>query len=133
MAWVLASYVDNPAKVYDFPGFFMDIAKISGTLLGFTITGLSIMVAFSGAAIINNLKKTGHFSDLTNALYIAATGFLISMITSIVSYFYMNMYFWVANMAVFVFSVRALIGAGRKFYLVIMLLGKPSGDPKYLD
>ncbi len=116
------------------PSFFANIATLSATLLGFTITWLSILIAFAfnGDNFINNLKITGHFKNLSENIYLTGCGFFTSMIAGLVSMFTTNYLWWLFTLAAFISSLICLFNAGRKFYQVIKRVGKPTGNPSRL-
>ncbi len=129
----ITEVIVSPIAGMPAPSFFADIAKLSGTLLGFTITGLSILVAFSHADIINELKKTGHFKNLSENIYLTGFGFFASMIAGLISIFTTNYLWWLFTLTAFIFSLVCLFNAGRKFYQVIKLIGVPKGNLDKLE
>lgn len=89
------------------------IATISGALLGFVITGVSILIAFSESDRLRLLKKTKQFRNIFNvyfrAIYYLAITTIISVLGIIID----------SNLTVFIFyillisSVVSLFGLYR--------------------
>ena len=117
----------------DMPQFFLAFTALSGTLLGFVITGLSIFIAFGDRKLINNMKKTGHYSDLLQNFYITGFFLFFSMVLSLVCFFWKEIWIWKINFSIFGLSLGALIITGRRFYAVISIISKPEGNPNVLD
>ena len=112
--------------------FFLAFAGLSGTLLGFVISGLSIMMAISGRKTINNMIKTGHYKVLMKNLWWTGVFFFLSMLCAIASFFWSNVYVWKFNFTLFVISIMTLVVAGYRFSKIISLI-KPEGNPNVLD
>lgn len=48
------------------------LVALAGTLVGFTLTALSLLIGISDRAFIQNLRQTGHFANLVRQLFRAA-------------------------------------------------------------
>ena len=63
------------------------LASLSGTLLGFTVTSMSITMAISDRPFVVNLRKTGHYKNLVDHLFHTAGILLIAMVLALVGLF----------------------------------------------
>ncbi len=113
--------------------FFVGVFTLAGTLLGFVVSSVSILAAFSNNIIANNLKKTGHFSSLLNSFYWTGCGFFVSMVVGFISFFLDERYFWNLSVGVLAISFLGLFITGRRFKMVIKAVSKPQGNPNRLD
>lgn len=58
---------------------------LSGTLLGFLITSLSILLAISDRKFIQSIRKSGHINNLVNQVFLVALILILSIAMSIFS------------------------------------------------
>lgn len=69
----------------------IDLAKmmigIWGTLLGFLISSLSVLLALTGGEHLNNLKETGHFRTILACYIFSCIHLLIAIVVFIVVIF----------------------------------------------
>lgn len=117
-AWHMISAMEKNA-IHDIA---ISFSTTAGTLLGFTITALSILVAVSDRRLVSNLIATGHYNRLWRELYFTSIGYLIALCLSIVCLFLRaeNLDIGVSfAAAAMTFSTILLISAGHKFYLVM--------------
>ena len=113
--------------------FFLAFAGLSGTLLGFVISSMSILMALRGHKTVNNLAKTGHYSNLLEILFWTGMLFFLSMLCAIVSFFWSNVYVWKFNFTLFVGSAILLMIAGTRFWKIISIIKPDEGNPHTLD
>jgi len=113
--------------------FFIGLASLSGILMGFTISSLSILAAFRDHKLVNNLKKTGHYSELLKNFYWTGVAFFFSMILALACFFWQQPYFWKVGITSFLISLYFLSVAAQRFRLVLNQISKPEGDPNILD
>jgi len=91
------------------------VATISGTLVGFVITGVSILVAFSESDKLRLLKKTKQFKNIFRvyfrALYYLAITTLISILGIVMDSNFIIPLFWllVISSAISVFGLYRCI------------------------
>ena len=117
----------------EMPRFFLAFAGLSGTLMGFVITSMSILVGLRGNKIIDNLTKTGHYPELLENFFWTGVCFFLSMICSIISSFWDNLFLWKFNFMLFIISVIGLVITGNRFRKVMSVINKPSGNPDVLN
>ena len=117
----------------EMPRFFLAFAGLSGTLMGFVITSMSILIGLRGNKIIDNLTKTEHYQELLGNFFWTGVFFFLSMICSIVSSFWDNLFLWKLNFMLFIVSVMELVITGNRFRKVMSVINKPSGNPDALN
>ena len=66
---------------------FKTMLSIWGTLLGFLITAISILMAFGEGKFINILKSTGHFKTILLSYIICCLHLLVAVILAVVCVF----------------------------------------------
>lgn len=100
-------------------------AAVAGTLMGFLIAALSILTSLTGKALIENMKKTGHWEHLLHRIYAAAAVFLVILALSLVSLFISGqMMHWIMVIAssLMVLALWFLVSTGRTLHLVLKLV-----------
>lgn len=100
-------------------------ASIAGTLLGFVIAALSILVAVVNRSLVVRLKKTGHYDSLLSELYYTAGLLLLTTVSSMITIFLQSgwMIHWMAASTAFMTAaVMCFVESGRKFSLVMRYL-----------
>ena len=60
--------------------FYSILATISGTLLGFVITGVAILLAFPSSERLNQLRKSKHYKEIYKAYFSAIKFLAITLI-----------------------------------------------------
>ena len=113
--------------------FFLALAGLSGTLMGFVISSMSLLIGLSSNRVINNLKKTGHYSKIMSNFLGTGVFFFLSMIFSIISSFWNNLYLWKIDFMLFSASIILLIITGNRFRKMLSVVNRPEGDPEGLD
>lgn len=106
-------------------GVATTLSGLSGTLLGFLVAALSVLVAVSDKPLIRNMRKTGHFTVLLKNLFGAAVAFLLTLIFAGASLFLELPLLHFATIITTVLLVNALyffVIAGRRFYKVMMFV-----------
>lgn len=101
------------------------LASLSGTLLGFTVTSMSITMAISDRPFVVNLRKTGHYKNLVDHLFHTAGILLIAMVLALVGLFITDEWRYIfpgLAVGVFVLAVLSFLSVGRKFKMVITRL-----------
>ena len=117
----------------EMPRFFLAFAGLSGTLMGFVITSMSILIGLRGNQIIDKLTKTEHYQELLGNFFLTGVFFFLSMICSIVSSFWDNLFLWKLNFMLFIVSVMELVITGNRFRKVMSVINRPSGNPDALN
>ena len=98
------------------------LATISATLVGFAITALSIMLTVGDRRFISNLRKTGHFKNLTDHLLRASSILFFAGVVALVGMFLdgqLRVGCASLSAGVFALGLLSFAGAGRKFSMVI--------------
>lgn len=98
---------------------------VSGTLLGFAIAALSILMAIHDSTLLRNLAKTGHRDILFHELFLTASAFLIALLISVFGLFFppnWKAYALGASAAALVMALMLLLSSGRKFYKVLKFI-----------
>ena len=113
--------------------FFLALAGLSGTLMGFVISSMSLLIGLSSNRVINNLKKTGHYPVLMRNFFGTGVSFFLSMIFSVISSFLNNLYLWKFDFMLFSASIILLVITGDRFRKVMSVVNQPEGDPEGLD
>lgn len=79
----ICAYLVSESAIYradeDLTAIAGTFASVAGTLLGFTIAALSILLAVSEKQLIVNLRKIGHYDAILHDLYFTAAGYLTAM------------------------------------------------------
>lgn len=113
--------------------FFALVATIAGTLLGFAMTSLAILVSVSDSKLLNNMKKVGLYEMLVRGIYSAGAALFLTMLASVALFFYANSISVAIVVFLFVFALTRLWSVGRKFFIVLEALGEPKGDKRNID
>ena len=113
--------------------FFALIATIAGTLLGFAMTSLAILVSVSDSKLLNSVKKVGLYETLVRGIYAAATSLFLTLAASVALFFYANNFSMTIVIFLFALSLMLLLNVGWKFFTVLEFLGEPEGDRSNID
>ena len=108
----------------DMSELFLAFAALSGTLLGFVISSMSILTGLRVDEAIDKLVGTGHYPVLMQNLFHTGVLLFMSMIFAIVSYFWDNVSIWKSGFALFVLSILTLGVVGFRFYVVMSFISK---------
>ena len=108
----------------DMSELFLAFAALSGTLLGFVISSMSILTGLRVDEAIDKLVGTGHYPVLMQHLFYTGVLLFMSMIFAIVSYFWDNVSIWKSGFALFVLSIFTLGVVGFRFYVVMSFISK---------
>jgi len=98
------------------------IATISGALLGFVITGVSIILAFSDSHKLDRVRKSKGFEDIYKVYfraikYLALTT-VISVFGIVISYYATYMFY-----LVFISSILSIVGLYRCMWVLERITG----------
>ena len=113
--------------------FFALIATIAGTLLGFAMTSLAILVSVGDSKLLNNIKKVGLYEILVRGIYAAAGSLFSTMVASVALFFYANKFAMAFIVFLFVVALMLMFSVGKKFFAVLEVLGEPRGDKNNID
>lgn len=97
-------------------------AQVSATLLGFLITGLSILASVSGNRLLKKMQESGHYQVLLKKIFVVSIWYASSLVIgcwTVISPF--NLLFVSAYISLFVFlsSILMLGDIGWRFWLVL--------------
>ena len=109
------------------------IATIAGTLLGFAMTSLAILVSVGDSKLLNNAKKVGFYKNLIRGIYAAAAALFLTMAASVALFFHVSKFSTAAIVFLFVLSLVLMFSVGRKFFAVLEIMGEPKGDGDNID
>lgn len=113
----------DPTRMQAFAGA---VASVAGSLFGFVLAAMSILIS-SDRLLIRNMRKTGHYRRLHNNMVWSALILGITFLFAIaVIVLPIGWLFWTSRVAA---GVAVLAGcmtafAGRRFMLVINTLGR---------
>ena len=113
--------------------FIVLVAMLSGTLLGFSMAALAILMSTSEMSLSNNLKKLGIYKELIHNVYISAVIMFATMIISVASFFWINKILTSIIIFIFVSALLFMLRAGYKFFYVLKHISKPKGNPNMLN
>ena len=108
----------------DMSELFLAFAALSGTLLGFVISSMSILTGLRVDEAMDKLVRTGHYPALMQNFFATAVFLFMSMVFAVVSYFWDNVFVWKLGFALFVLSISMLATAGFRFYAVMHFISK---------
>ncbi len=94
----------------------------AGTILGFTVTAMSILLTIGNTTLLENLRKNGQLKQLLTDLFIAATFFGMCLMLELPAGFVPQEIaagLLAAGVGAFVGASIRMIQAGHRFYLVI--------------
>jgi hypothetical protein len=94
-------------------------ASLSGTLLGFTFAGISLLVALPNVPLIAKLKKHGYYSLILKDLFWTAFCLLMSMTLSFITVWHPSAIIGALAVATFGGTLCQALYAGHTFYQVI--------------
>ena len=124
VSWVIPSNMLEDRADSDMPGLFLAFAALSGTLLGFVISSMSILAGLRTDETMDKLVRTGHYPMLMRNFFSTGVLLFVSMIFAIVSFFWSNIFMWKSGFAMFILSILGLAVAGYRFYFVINSVSK---------
>lgn len=124
-AWFIWTPADatNAARLQTFAG---GVASVAGSLFGFVLAAMSILIA-SDRLLIRNMHETGHFARLHNnmlwAAGLLAATFLLALGLIVLPGAWMA---WMSRLTagVAVLAACATAFAGRRFLLVVSTLSR---------
>lgn len=113
------SYVDSKlAEIYK--PLYAVIAPIAGSLLGFVITGISILLAFGDTGRLVYLKKSPHYKEVYR-VYLSTIKYLgILTIVSITALIFNSTIFW--RIPLFCIILWGVIISGLRLYRCFWVL-----------
>ena len=115
--------------------FFALIATIAGTLLGFAMTSLAILISVGDSKLLNNLKKEkiGLYQSLVRGINISAVMLFLTMVLSVVLFFHVSNFSMAVIVFLFVLALEIMFLAGRTFFAILDVLGMSQGDQNNID
>lgn len=113
--------------------FYVLVAMLAGTMLGFAMASLAILMSVSNTSLLNNLKKLGSYKKLIGGIFAAAVGMFLTMVISIALFFWVNKIGATITIGTFASALACMCYAGYDLFLVLKSLGKPEGNPDMLD
>lgn len=102
------------------------LAQVSATMLGFLLAALAILASIAGSRLVQNMKKTGHYSVLLKRFAINSLAFGIAMVSSIFVCLLNTRLTGgaIISSSIFVFSCFLLLDVGRRLWLVLEEVGR---------
>lgn len=104
---------------------FVLAASLSGTLLGFVLVAVSILMALSNRALIQKLVISGHYTELKKELFSSAVSMFLNIIFAFFFLFigsdYLLELISILTLT-FVYSLSSISVVGYKFYLVMQFV-----------
>lgn len=97
------------------------IAGISGTILGFLLTAVAMLTAVMDRKLIENMRKTGHYTVFIVDCFINSFLFLIVIVLGFGSLFFTNPFLSYILYCIIFFTLTAifmLIEQGRRFLII---------------
>lgn len=94
----------------------------SGTLLGFQLTAMSVLMAISGREFMARLRKQKKFNNLLNQLFLIAGILALTLATGIASMLTKHALLTALMCAAFIFALVTFLRAGWKFKVIFELL-----------
>lgn len=98
------------------------LASVCGTLFGFMLAAITILLTMPGKRLIDNFRKTGHFNVLLNESFESCVYLFIVLVFSVFSVIANDGLARIALIVSVFFAVIALVTtmmAGRKMAIVI--------------
>lgn len=120
-AWVGLQSISDPRLTAT------TMVALSGTLIGFMMTAISLLVSSADRPFMSNLRKTGHYRRLVSEILLAATLWLAVAVTALSAHFMSgDMQRYVISIAAGLLSLSFVhfVIAGRKFKFVIKNLSQ---------
>lgn len=114
-------------------GFIVLVAMLSGTLLGFSMAALAILMSASETSLSNNLKKLGIYKELISSIYASAIAMFTTMGISVALFFWINKTLTSVIVFIFMSALLFMLQAGYRFFYVLKCISKPRGNPNALD
>jgi len=103
------------------------LMAVAGTLTGFVMTAMSMLVSASDKDFIKKLRMTGHFEELMKQLITSAAWWLVVIACGLASHLLVGDYSkYAVSFAVGIFaaSMITFILAGKNFLMVVKYLGR---------
>lgn len=103
------------------------VVQIGGTLMGFVVAAMAILMALPDSRFTANLRRTGHMQKLLNQMFWAA-GWALAIIISGVAVMFTSSsalpYCAALVLAVMGATVARLIVVGRRFHLILEIMAE---------
>ncbi len=118
-------FLQGTADVDQLRSIANTLATLSGTLLGFILTVLSILTAVLDRKLIQNMQKSGHFAVLVRHAFNTCIGLFALLVVTLVAVFMTDTYLRIAIVASVAIGSWCLVRAfeaGRRFRLVLQHL-----------
>lgn len=104
------------------------LAAVSVTLLGFLIAALTILTTLLDRRLVVNMRKTGHFQQLTSDIYWTAASYFAATVLAVATTFVVDGYVLsvlALSTGLAVYATGNFVTAGRRFLIFIEFIGRP--------
>ena len=120
VSWRLgwAPVLPDPAAVLGFAG---TVASVASTMLGFMLAALAVIASISNTALVERMRKTGHYDDLLATIFFGCGLFLAVVLCGFALLFGApaGPVFLAVVLGLHAGALVSLIDIGRKFRLVL--------------
>lgn len=105
-------------------GFAGSVASIAATMLGFMLAALAVIASISNTSLVERMKKTGHYDDLLQTIFVGCMFFLAIALCGFALLFGAPPERWLLAvlMGLHAAALVSLVDIGRKFRLVLVNL-----------
>lgn len=102
-------------------GFAGSVASIAATMLGFMLAALAVLASISSTALVERMKKTGHYDDLLHTIFFGCVLFLAIALCGFALLFGAPPLPWLLAvlLGLHAAALASLADIGRKFRLVL--------------
>ena len=108
----------DAGSVLSFAG---SIASVAATMLGFMLAALAVIISITNTELLKLLRKSGHYKDLLQTIFVGCMVFLIIALAGFFLLFGVapGRAFFAVLMALHAAALTALLDIGRKLWLVM--------------
>lgn len=109
------------------------IAQVGGTLLGFIVAAMAILMALPDSRFTRNLRKTGHMQALLRQMFWTAVWSLALILISLLAMFAPEPsaeYAAAISIAILGGTVARLLVTGNRFYLILEILSEQESNDR---
>lgn len=121
-AWFVVMVVCNWTVMSDLRTAASSFASLAGTMLGFVVTALSILMSLGGSVLIQKMKETGHLNALLHDLLVTSAYFGVALLAAIPPIFAWRaelVFPLAGSVGFFIAGLARMTRAGHRFYLVL--------------
>lgn len=126
-ALVVASIAYSSLGVYeDLRLTATTLVALGGTLIGFMLASLSLLIGVSDRDFMRNLRRTGHLPRLVDSIFHVAGLWLAVIVSGLAAHLaagHWQRILVALSMGLTVIAFAYLIRLGRRYFLVIRVLG----------